>query len=158
MGFAIAILLTLALAGSVLWVMPSPREKRLTALRNSAMRAGMRVRLLDKKLAESLFPWLQDHRGYVLYELPSHNRQYQAAGIRVVRLNEGEAVHELDQDEAVVSYVKQSVFLDDLPACAEAIVFYPQSVAVLWRESEGQEADGVHAVLQACINQPLRAD
>ena len=63
MGLVIAILLTLALAGSVLWVMPSPREKRLTALRADAMRRGLRVRLLDKGMGAKLFPWLDDYCG-----------------------------------------------------------------------------------------------
>ena len=59
MGFVIAVLLTLAMAGSVLWVMPSAREKALSAMRQKALENGVRVRLLDEKTAARANP---DHR------------------------------------------------------------------------------------------------
>ncbi len=157
MGLVVAILLTLALLGSVLWVMPTPREKRLTQLRNQALRAGLRVRLLDQKMANKLFPWLPDHRGYVLYEKQRRD-QHVAAGHRVwvLPLKNDASVHELDRDPEQEAYVKHFNLEAVMPGCAEALVFYPASVALLWRESIEGSVEDIDRALQECLDHPFQ--
>lgn len=157
MGLVVAILLTLALMGSVLWVMPSPREKRLTQLRNRALKAGLRVRLLDQKMASKLFPWLEDHRGYVMYEKQRRDQRVVAGhGVKVLRLSENPDEHELDHDAERQSYLAEMKILEMLPECAESLVFYPASVALLWCESGQIDMDELDRALQKCLDHPYQ--
>ncbi|MDX1451323.1 MAG: hypothetical protein R3183_02115 [Oleiphilaceae bacterium] len=158
MGMVIAVLLTLALAGSVLWVMPSPKERRITAMRNAALKNGLRVRLLDASMAKGYFSWLADHRGYVLYELPRLGGTA-SAGIRprVIRLRRPENEHELDRDAACEAYVAQRDLIKRLPTCSEALLFQPASVAVLWQESKESDesvVEEIARVLKECLDHP----
>lgn len=139
MGFWIAILITLAVLGSVMWVMPSQREKALTEMRRTAMSLGLKVRLLDPKLAKKFFPWLDDYRGFTLYEKYFSAGQ-QHARFQVVRLSIDENAHELDLDDPVKLYIDRSGLVNDLPSSVEALLLFAGGVAILWREDEGPEA------------------
>ena len=145
MGLAIAILLTLAMLGSVLWVMPSPREKQLTAMRQKAMSSGMKVRLLNEKMAAKLYPWIDNYRGYVSYELPlPGGSKWQISAPVVIPVDQN-ALHELDRQGALANRITELGCFEDLPKTAEALVFYSGCVVLLWREDEGLE--GVEKVL-----------
>lgn len=159
MGFWVAILITLAMAGSVLWVMPSPREKSLTAMRSRALELGMKVRLLDEKLAKSLFYWLEDYRPFVLYEcmLPTHARPVSAKA-RIVRLSVDEHAHELDANDLLKDSLVQAGVFKGLPETCEALVISRAGLAILWRERQVdkdslQEIDAIKNTLDACAKQ-----
>ena len=161
MGFWIAILITLAMAGSVLWVMPSPREKSLTAMRNRALELGMQVRLLDQKLAKSLFYWLEDYRLFVLYEcmLPTEARP-KSAKARIVRLSIDAQAHELDANDPLKDSLVQAGVFSGLPETCEALVISRAGLAILWRERQAdkaslQEIDAIRSSLDACAKQYL---
>ena len=140
MGFVIAVLLTLAMAGSVLWVMPSAREKALSEMRQKALQNGVRVRLLDEKTAAKLYPWLEDHRGLVNYELPlPAGRVWKFGKPYALSVNQ-EKLHELDRDTGLWPLVQAQLDIDDLPDSTEALTFYSHAMAILWREKEGVEA------------------
>jgi len=155
MGFWVAMGITLAVFGSVLWVMPSPREKALTQMRRTAMSLGLKVRLVDKGLAEKLFPWLEDYRGYVLYE------KYHAIGkqggsnkTRVIRLSEDENAHELDQEDPIKRYLDKMNMVDNLPESVEAITLFSGGIALLWRERDEPDCvERVERCLLACISE-----
>lgn len=150
MGFIVAILITLAVMGSILWVMPSPREKRIIAMRQKAMSLGLKVRLLDQQLAGKFFPWCENHRQFVLYERYFQNENKDARQSIVVRLSEGYVPHELD--EQPIKHKLQALgLLDKLPKSTEALVFYTGAVSVLWTEKEGLEViDDLAESLAGC--------
>ncbi len=138
MGIAIAILLCLAACGSLLWMVPSQREKQLTSLRRLAMKHGLRVRLLDAGLMKNCFPWLRDHRGLALYELPkslasSSRDSFPAWAIRLPLqpLSEFEEAANIRRQELIREH------LERLPVSAEALLFHPAGVVLLWREQIG---------------------
>lgn len=158
MGFVVAILITLAVMGSVLWVMPSPREKRIIAMRQKAMSLGLKVRLLDQQLAGKLFPWCEDYRQFVLYEKyfqaskKNKSAKDKASQSVVLRLSKDFVPHELDQTHPLQEELKRRGVLDSLPDSAEALCVYSGSVAVLWTEKEGLEVlDGLAESLDECI-------
>lgn len=148
MGLAIAILLTLAMLGSVMWVMPSPREKQLTEMRQKAMGLGIKVKLLDQKQAANLYPWVDNHRGFVTYELSlPAGQKWPIKSAKVVPVDQS-ALHELDREHGLTQIVTTQGCLDDLPDTAEAMVFYSGCVGLLWREDSGEEeVDKVYKAL-----------
>jgi len=154
MGIVIAILITLAMAGSVMWVMPSPRDKHLSAMRMRALKCGLKVRLLDEKMASALYPWIENYRSYVSYELPfSAGKSMKLGRPVVVRIRTDANVHELDLlDPLRISLVGQRVF-ELFPDTAEALVFYSGGASVLWTErGDFSEVDRIREGLEACIN------
>lgn len=141
MGWFIAIFVTLMIAGSVLWIKPSKRDLRITELRREAMSQGVRVRLVDEKLRENMFPWLDDHRGYAVYE----NHQLAAREGRQMRAFEVRSetqLHELDILRLDADESKLKSFEAGLPAGVRGVVLYPDGVGLLWDESAGAEVVG----------------
>ncbi|MFT7185671.1 MAG: hypothetical protein ACI84K_001053 [Pseudohongiellaceae bacterium] len=152
MGFWIAILMTLAVFGSVLWVMPSPREKTLTEMRYQAMGFGLKVRLVDQTVAGKLYPWLEDYRGYVMYEkylpigkkLPSNKAQ-------VIRLSHDDKAHEIDIQNPIKLALLEAELLDGLPESSEALTLFSGGISFLWKEKGGLEGvEKVEQFLNAC--------
>jgi hypothetical protein len=139
-GFLIALFICLALAGSVMWVMPSPRDRRLAEMRQAALGKGIKVRLLDRKMADALFGWLPDYRGYCLYENYQLFASLRSDQIQVLRLNEGEEMHELDKLNVLRQAFFESALADEIPQSAEALIIYPKGLSLLWREQGGTEA------------------
>ena len=153
MGLWIAIAVTLLVLGSVLWVMPSARDKMLTEVRQKALAHGTKVRLLDQKLASSLFPWLDDFRGYVLYEkyFAANPRQVKFPSY-AIRLSEHEPESEFDLPDPLKSCLDETALAKNLPASAEALAFFPRGVALLWRESgETEVVERIDRCLQGCL-------
>jgi len=153
MGFWIAILITLAVFGSVLWVMPSPREKTLTEMRQRAMGFGLRVRLVDKALAAKLYPWLEDYRGYVMYEkyLPAGKKSLSNKA-QVIRLSPDDRAHEVDVQNPVKLSLQQAGLLGKLPESSEALTLFAGGVSFLWRERGGVAGvDSVERCLNGCV-------
>lgn len=151
MGFAIAVVLTMALLGSVLWVMPSPREQRLSKMRQHAMSRGMKVRILEEKHIAKLYPWLKETRAYVTYEqAKSGGSKWPIKKPVVVPLRQ-ESVHELDRQGELYAQLEQRADLAALPESAEALVFYSACVALLWREDDAEGVDVVAKTLEACL-------
>ena len=134
MGLVIAIFITFAVLGSVLWVMPSQREKSLSKMRSRALELGLKVRVLDGKLAKQLFHWLENYRPYTLYEcsIPSDARPASHKA-RVLRLSKDFEEHELDRDE-LKQQLKELGAFDGLPDTVEALVISRSGIAILWKE------------------------
>ena len=133
MGWFIAIFVTLMIAGSVLWIKPSKRDLRLSELRRRAMAKGIRVRLLDEKLRDNLFPWLEDHRGYSLYE----NHQFggrEDRSMQAFEVHRKEPLHELDYLKLDVDAKRLQEFEASLPMGVRAVVLFPDGIGLLWDE------------------------
>jgi len=151
MGFWVAILITLAVLGSVMWVMPSPREKALTEMRHQAMGFGLKVRLVDKVLAGKLFSWLDDYRGYVMYEkyLPNGKKLLSNKAV-VIRLSFDDKAHEIDIQNPIKLSLQEAGLLDELPESSEALILFSGGIALLWKERGG--CDGVEGI-QKCLTE-----
>jgi hypothetical protein len=156
MDFAIAVLITLAVLGSVLWVMPSRREKSLSKMRTRALQLGMKVRVLDQKLANQLFYWLENYRPYTLYEcsIPGEARP-NSHKARVIRLSRGFEEHELDRDDLKQQLRLKGVF-DGLPETVEALIISRSGLALLWKETQHnpdslEEVDAIKQSLMKCL-------
>lgn len=134
MGILIAILVTLAVFGSIMWIKPSRREVRISAMRRVALANGLRVRLLDEKLKNSLFPWLQDYRRYVLYEKHRAGERSDRK-LQVLRLQDLDSLHELDRSRLSSDELDAQRFRESLPEDCQAIVIYPNGIGFLWQET-----------------------
>jgi len=153
MGFWVAIFITLAVFGSVMWVMPSPREKALTKMRHQAMEFGLKVRLVDKALAGQLYPWLDDYRGYVMYEkyLPI-GKKLSSNKAEVIRLSFDDKAHEIDIQNPIKLSLQDAGLLDELPESSEALTFFSGGIAFLWRErGESDSVERIEKCLIGCV-------
>lgn len=145
MGLWIAVFITLAVFGSILWVKPSPRERTLTQIRNAALSKGIKVRLLDEKLSTQLFPWIDNYRQFVFYEkaLPNTAKPNSNKAI-VIRLSEDLNAHELDVEDPIRKSLSSIVSFTLLPKTAEALVISASGISIVWREYQ----DEAHNVFQ----------
>lgn len=157
MSIWIAVLAGLMIVGSISWAMPSKRDKLLAALRKEAFKRGLTVRLVDQKLMGSLFSWLTNYHGYVLYEkrLPS-KLKLDRVKIRVVRLSEDESAHEIDQQDSLREFIMSSDLLQGLPSSIEAVVMSSGSISILWKEQGSLEnVAKIEHCLAVCIEEKV---
>jgi hypothetical protein len=158
MGIWIAIFVTLAVFGSVLWIRPSPRDLLVIEYRRQALTKGLKVRLLDAKLAGQLFPWIDNYRQFIFYEkaLPSSAKPKSHKAI-VVRVGDDPYAHEIDEVDSIRLALLNSVDFKALPNTAEAIVISASGISVLWREyddkskSDSSLVDVIELFLSECI-------
>jgi len=157
MGFLVASLITLAVLGSVMWVMPSIREKSLISMRNKALSLGIKVRLVDEKLSKALFPWLDNYRGYTLYEkLLPPGKKSNSFKARVVRVSDDPNAHEIDAVDPLRQQLISHNLFESLPSTVEALVISASGIALLWREyqldsSSLAEVEKIDECLVRCI-------
>ena len=135
MGLWIAIFITLAVFGSILWIKPSSRERLLIEYRRLALTKGLKVRLLEAKLSAQLFPWIDNYRQFVFYEksLPSSAKPKSHKAI-VVRVSVDPNAHEIDGIDPIRESLSSIPSFASLPKTAEAIVISASGIALLWRE------------------------
>ncbi len=147
MGLWIAILITLVVMGSILWIKPSPRERLLTEYRKAALAKGLKVRLLDAKLAGQLFPWIENYRQYVFYEktLPVFAKP-KSHKARVIRLSVDPGAHEIDIIDPLRQIIISNPGFLMLTKTAEALVISASGIALLWREGIVNEEDKLKPV------------
>jgi hypothetical protein len=158
MGMWIAIFITLVVIGSVLWVKPTAREKTLSLMRSKALSNGLKVRLLDMKLAAQLFPWIENYRWYVFYEKPvPAMMKPDNHKAKVIRLSDDAHAHEIDEADPIKKMLEQKALLTSLPSSVEALVISAAGIAILWQEQyqDGslQEVDIINDFLNACLQQ-----
>ena len=156
MGIWITVFITLVVIGSVLWVKPSVREKNLSLMRTKALSKGLKVRLLDMKLAAQLFPWLENYRLYAFYEkpIPVHLKP-KSHKARVVRLSDDPNAHEIDAVDPLKISLANNAEYDALPSTAEALVISASGIAVLWKEQVSDkdmpEVEQIDRFLNQCL-------
>ena len=143
LGWLVAIFGTLVVAGSILWIKPSKRELRITALRQEAMKKGLRVRLVDEKLKDKFFPWLDDYRGYVIYE--THQLPVkEGRGMKAVQVHSSAELHELDRRNMDGDQARVLANQEHIPNQISGVVLYPDGVGLLWDESgDAGDIDGL---------------
>lgn len=159
MGLWVAIFITFAVLGSILWIKPSPRERVLIEYRNLALSKGIKVRILDAKLAEQLFPWIDNYRQFVFYEknLPISAKPNNHKAI-VVRVSDDPNAHEIDEIDQIRQAILASIGFKDLPSSAEAIIISASGLSVLWREGsvEGKTVKEVVELIDGFLSKLIQ--
>ncbi len=69
MNWLVIVLIVMAMVGSIMWVMPTPRQRAQALLRQCAMRAGLQVQLVRMSLPRALGEAEPDERNCVAYRL-----------------------------------------------------------------------------------------
>ncbi|MFT6906971.1 MAG: hypothetical protein ACJAS1_003644 [Oleiphilaceae bacterium] len=148
MGLWVAILISLAVFGSILWIKPSPRDRLLIECRKIALSKGLKVRLLDAKLAERLFPWIENYRQFVFYEksLPIHAKPKSHKAI-VVRVTLDPNAHEIDAIDPIRQVFSKNPRFKDLPVTVEAVVISVSGISILWRECANKDLDHTNPIV-----------
>lgn len=70
MNWVVIALILLAIVGSMMWMMPSPRQRVQALLRQKAMRSGFQVQIARILLPRALGEAVADERDCVAYRLP----------------------------------------------------------------------------------------
>lgn len=160
MVWVVIVLVFLVAFGPILWLMPSKRDKRLSALRQQAYRQGMRVEMRrlpkqDPSAEERVSPGGRERdltREYAAYIHPLGRRLRMLPRWRVLRGSDGLAAlpgwifapgskpdhPRLDAALAVVAPV-----LEAMPEDVLAVECESQSVAGYWTEAPGTTPDRV---------------
>ena len=73
MNWFIIVLILLAIVGSMMWMMPSPRQRAQAILRQQAMRSGFQVQITRVLLPRALGEAVADERDCVAYRIPRLN-------------------------------------------------------------------------------------
>ncbi|MEH6651287.1 MAG: hypothetical protein V7707_14770 [Motiliproteus sp.] len=82
MNWFIIVLILLAIFGSMMWMMPSPRQRAQAILRQKAMRSGFQVQITRILLPRALGEALADERDCVAYRIPRLNSTKKSSGAR----------------------------------------------------------------------------
>ena len=152
MGGWIAVVVILMLIGTVSWAMPSPRDRLLAAMRTQALRLGIRVRLVDKTLAEALFPWLEYFHDYVLYEkdllLENKNTSRDIKVFKLPLVEETDATKDSCNDS--IDLLRVMGGCGSFTRLISAVVVSSRSLSFLWKE-QGSIEDVIQ--LDRCLEQ-----
>lgn len=75
MNWMLIVLVLLAIVGSMMWMMPSPRQRVQALLRQQAMRQGFQVQIARILFPRALGEMVADQRDCVAYRLPRLGEQ-----------------------------------------------------------------------------------
>lgn len=114
--------------GSVMWLRPSPTDKRLASLRQTAVSQGLRVNWLPAKETAWL---LQPSKKWIRY---AYLRQTPKQGLLLLRWRRQE------DGWQPISHTTPLPAETEWPACISALEFTAHDCAVIWSE-EGSEED-----------------
>tara|TARA_R110002167_G_scaffold6193_4_gene28181 strand:- start:1862 stop:2362 length:501 start_codon:yes stop_codon:yes gene_type:complete len=144
MNWFVIVLILLAIIGSMMWMMPSPRQRLQALLRQSAMRSGFQVQITRILLPRALGEATADARDCVAYRLPrvrpsGHSRQIPWQVFKLVsHANQGLAEGwswakgEGELDPEALEIVAE--LLRDLPGDVYGLESTPVSASVYWEE------------------------
>lgn len=164
MNWVIIILIFLAIIGSMMWMMPSPRQRVQALLRQKAMRSGLQVQLTRTLFPRATGEAAPEEYECVAYRLgrPRANRRGQADTLpwhifKVRNLanrglpdgwcwSKGEGYFEGPQLELIAELIRE------LPADVYSIESTPVAVSVFWNEKGDLETvDLIHRQLSRMI-------
>lgn len=136
MGAVIAIVVALALLGSVLWLKPSPAQRRQAELRELARQLGVDVRLASLPQTRRAMVRKQAADSGVVYRLLRFDIKVPLPRDYVlVRENVG-APWEPRTDDVLPATVQQAIeaVLSGLPRDCVAVELTPHGPGIYWRE------------------------
>ena len=154
MNWVVIVLIILAIIGSMMWMMPSPRQQMQAILRQHAMRQGFQVQITRLLLPRALGEAFGEERNAVAYRLPrlSGKRDKRDGGKeptpwQIFKLES----HANDDLPSGWSWAKGegllpaqtlsliNALVEQLPEWVYGIESTPVSVSVYWEENGNQE-------------------
>ncbi len=167
MSWIVIVFVLLSLVGSMMWMMPSPRQRVQAFFRREAMQKGMQVRINRLEFPRAIGEVEPDIQSCVAYALPriGINTRPAVAKVtpwRIVKVN-GHANRGLPEGwcwakgEGVMGDVtleKLRDIIQGLPADVYVLESTPLSVSLCWREQGREDAvDNVKQVLERVISE-----
>lgn len=150
MNWVIIVLVLLSIVGSMMWMMPSPRQRQQAKLRQAAISSGFRVQLVKVKAPRAIGEAEAEERSMLAYRLPRHNfdKADRARHVpwQIFRLNShantglpegwcwGKGEKQVDQFLSAII-----VLIEELPASVFAIDSSAGDLSVYWQESGNEK-------------------
>ncbi len=149
MNWVIIALIVLSLIGSMLWMMPSPRQRMQAQMRQKAMTSGMRVQMVKLKCPRATGEAEPEERDMIAYRLPRHNlsqsERHSFNAWQLFKLNTlataglpegwswGRGEGQQDRNLTLILQV-----LGDLPEGSFSLESSADSVSLYWTEHGGE--------------------
>lgn len=138
MTYIIIVLVVALVLAPIFWIMPSPRQKRLMAFRQSALALGLQVQVCDlPQTHRAKVRQESPHQG-VLYRLPWKHPQLKSQRFDYLVLRDGVGEGEQDKRVGRVAELLRE-YLAGYPQQFCAIEFSNIGVAVYWKEQGAVE-------------------
>ena len=166
MNWLVIVLIIFAIIGSMMWMMPSPRQRVQALLRQCAMRSGFQVQIVRILLPRALGEALADERNCVAYRLPRGPKNsksslipwqiFQLTSHANVGLPDGWSWSkgEGQLDAAALAVIKELIPL--LPKDVYGLESTPVSVSVFWEEHGTPETvDLIQTLLKRLIEEEV---
>ncbi|MBN3560559.1 hypothetical protein [Aliamphritea spongicola] len=166
MKWAIIILVMMSLVGSMMWVLPSKRERFQAQLRQLAMRKGFNVQLAQVKPPRASGEIEQESFNSPVYRLPRTNisrkeregfiqwQVYKQVALAAEGLPEGWCWGEGERKLSESQLEQLSVLISDLPEGAVAIESDPVHLSVFWDErGDLNDLDRIQDAMQSVIEE-----
>ena len=155
LGYLIALVIISMVLAPVLWIMPTPKQKRQMALRQKAMAMGLQVRVCDLP---------QTHRAQVRGESPVQGVVYRMLWFRTINKNslfEHLCLREPDESEYSKKTLLDSLLLsavERLPKCVVALEYTHSGLGIYWTEQGGiAQVDIIYQQLMTLKNEIVAA-
>ncbi len=173
MNWVIIGLLMLAIVGSMLWVMPSPRDRMQAALRQRAMSAGMQVQMKLLKFPRAIGESESEERHCFAYRMPRIVVEGESTASKKLPATQAFQIFKLSghantglpqgwtwgKGEGTLSDEQLSVVhevIAKLPDSALALESTPVATALYWREHGPAEiVDQIRENLTYMINKRI---
>ncbi|WP_299196880.1 hypothetical protein [uncultured Amphritea sp.] len=166
MKWAIIVLVMMSLLGSMMWVMPSPRERYLAKLRQQASRRGFQVQIVRAKPPRAAGQVEPEVMKATAYRLPRYNldKKHRANFIewqifrQIAVADEGLpegwcwGVGERRLNEKQLAML--NLLISQLPEGVASVESTPIHISLYWNEKGGEEVlEQLHALLQPFIDE-----
>lgn len=144
MNWLIIVLIVSAMVGSMMWMMPTPRQRVQALLRQCAMRAGLQVQLARMSLPRALGEAEPDERNCVAYRLPRRRKSgraelvtwqiFQLQSHANVGLPEGWSWSQGEGQLSASALALIAELIQALPTDVYGLESTPINVSVYWEE------------------------
>lgn len=137
MNYLIIALVIALMLSPIFWIMPSPRQRRQTQLRQTAMKLGFQVKLCDLPQTHRDAVRQVDPLQGVVYRLPWVNAGTMRSSFQHLLIRAETEPLASAADPAVTALLKSSI--EQLPEYITALEFASSGLAIYWREQGGIE-------------------
>ncbi len=168
MNWVIIVLLLLSIVGSMLWMMPSPKQRKQAQLRQQAMRTGFQVQMTRMLFPRAIGESVPDEQSCIAYRLPRHagerkNRQatipwhvFRLDSHATTGLPEGWCWSKGEGYLQPPQLATLGEIIAELPGDAFSLESTPVAVSVYWwEEGTSDTVDNLHRLLQRLIDEHI---
>ncbi|MCW8885675.1 MAG: hypothetical protein OQK12_10550 [Motiliproteus sp.] len=168
MNWVIIILLLLSVVGSMMWMMPSPKQKVQALLRQQAMRTGIQVQMVRLLFPREIGESIPDERDCIAYRLPRTNAMrkdkkttipwqiFKLESHATTGLPDGwcwsKGEYQLSEEQ--LQQVGEIIAM--LPADGYSLESTPIAVSLFWYENGTEESvEKIHQILQLMLEKNI---